>query len=141
LRDVSNPITVFQLRAQGLRTDFPPLRAVDVTPGNLRSAVTSFIGREFEVAEVKEALHQHRLATLTGVGGVGKTRLATEVAAQLADQFPDGVWSFELAAVTDPAAVPDAAGCAPGTWCRRRQSSRRQAIRIGSILDSTHPSG
>ena len=54
------------------------------------------------------AVKAHRLVTLTGVGGVGKTRLATEVAARLADEFPDGVWLFELAAVSDPAAVPDA---------------------------------
>ena len=52
--------------------------------------------------------------TLTGVGGVGKTRLATEVAARLADEFPDGVWVFELAAVTDPAAVPDAVAAVLG---------------------------
>src|SRR4029077_17456744 len=84
------------------------MRALDTSPGNLRRAATSFIGRQSEVAEVIEALHHHRLVTLTGVGGVGKTRLATEVAGQLADEFPDGVWVFELAAVTDPAAVPDA---------------------------------
>jgi class 3 adenylate cyclase len=63
LRDVPNPITVFQLQAQGLRADFPPLRALDTTPGNLRAAVTSFIGRESEVEEVKEALKEHRLVT------------------------------------------------------------------------------
>jgi predicted ATPase len=66
------------------------------------------IGRESLVAEIEAAVKSHRLVTLTGVGGVGKTRLATEVAAHLADEFPDGVWLFELAAVTDPAAVPDA---------------------------------
>ena len=114
LRDVSVPVGVFQVRAPGLRTEFPPLRTLDATPGNLRSAVTSFIGRESEVAEVQAALHQHRLVTLTGVGGVGKTRLATEVAARLADEFPDGVWFFELAAVTDPAAVPDAVAAVLG---------------------------
>src|SRR5271167_475484 len=59
LRDVAAPVGVFQVRASGLRTDFPPLRVVDVTPGNLRSAVTSFIGRESEVDEVKAALHEH----------------------------------------------------------------------------------
>ena len=85
--------------------DFPPLRTLDPTPGNLPPAVTSFIGRDAEVAEVAAALRTHRLVTLTGVGGVGKTRLAVEVAGQLADEFPDGVWLFELAAVTDPAAV------------------------------------
>jgi predicted ATPase len=108
LRDLPTPVGVFQVRAAGLRTEFPALRALDVSPGNLRAATTSFIGRESEVAEVIEALHQHRLVTLTGVGGVGKTRLALEVASQLGDEFPDGVWVFELAAVTDPAAVPDA---------------------------------
>src|SRR5262249_41369348 len=90
---------VFQVQAEGLRTDFPPLRALDVGPGNLRAATTSFIGRESEVAELQAAVKAHRLVTLTGVGGVGKTRLAVEVAAHLADEFPDGVWFFELAAV------------------------------------------
>ncbi|HTX93664.1 MAG TPA: adenylate/guanylate cyclase domain-containing protein [Mycobacterium sp.] len=108
LRDVPTPVGVFQLRAEGLRTEFPPLRALDPTPGNLRPATTSLIGRECEVAEIEAAVRSHRLVTLTGVGGVGKTRLALEVAARLADEFPDGVWIFELATVTDPAAVPDA---------------------------------
>jgi len=108
LRDLPNPVGVFQVRAEGLRTEFPPLRALDVTPGNLRAATTSLIGRETEVAEIQAAVKAHRLVTLTGVGGVGKTRLALEVAARLADEFPDGVWIFELAAVTDPAAIPDA---------------------------------
>ena len=114
LRDVPNPITVFQLRAPGLPIEFPPLRALDTNPGNLRPATNSFIGRESDVAEIAEALHAHRLVTLTGVGGVGKTRLATEVAARLADEYPDGVWVFELAAVTDPAAVPDAVAAVLG---------------------------
>ena len=70
--------------------------------GNLRPAATSFIGREAELATVTAALRAHRFVTLTGVGGVGKTRLALEVAAGLAGEFPDGVWVFELAAVGDP---------------------------------------
>jgi predicted ATPase/class 3 adenylate cyclase len=114
LRDVPTPVQVFQVQAEGLRTDFPPLRALDTSPGNLRRAATSFIGRESEVAEVEAALRAHRLVTLTGVGGVGKTRLATEVAARLADEYPDGVWLFELAAVTDPAVVPDAVAAVLG---------------------------
>ena len=114
LRDLATPIGVFQVRAECLRTDFPPLRALDVSPGNLRAATTSFIGRESEVAEVHAAVKAHRLVTLTGVGGVGKTRLAVEVAGRLADEFPDGVWFFELAAVTDPAAVPDAVAAVLG---------------------------
>src|SRR5436309_1406703 len=91
LRDVPNPLRVFQLHAPGLRTEFPPLRTLDATPGNLRPAANSFIGREAEVADVQVALRAHRLVTLTGVGGVGKTRLALEVAEQLAGEFPDGV--------------------------------------------------
>jgi predicted ATPase len=114
LRDVPNPITVFQLQAPGLRTDFPPLRGVDSNPGNLRRPVTSFIGRESEVVEIEAAVRAHRLVTLTGVGGVGKTRLALEVAGQMGDEFPDGVWFFELAAVTDPGVVPVAVAAVLG---------------------------
>ncbi len=114
LRDLSTPVGVFQVRAPGLQTDFPALRALDTSPGNLRPAATSFIGRDAELAEVQAALREHRVVTLTGVGGVGKTRLAQEVAAGLADEFPDGVWFFELAAVTDPAAVPDAVAAVLG---------------------------
>jgi predicted ATPase len=108
LRDLPTAVGLFQVQAAGLRPEFPPLRTVDVAPGNLRPQTTSFIGRESEVAEIRAALRTHRLVTLTGVGGVGKTRLAREVAASLADEFSDGVWIFELAAVADPAAVPDA---------------------------------
>ncbi|PXW99137.1 ATP-binding protein [Mycolicibacterium moriokaense] len=107
LRDVPMPIGLFQVRAEGLRTEFAPLRALDTTPGNLRPATTSLIGRESEITHIEAAVRSHRLVTLTGVGGVGKTRLALEVAAQLTDEFPDGVWVFELAAATDPATVPD----------------------------------
>lgn len=114
LRDVPMPVGVFQVRAAGLRTEFPPLRALDTSPGNLRPVTTSLIGRESELAEIEAAVKVHRLVTLTGVGGVGKTRLAVEVAGQLADEFPDGVWFFELAAVTDPAAVPDAVAAVLG---------------------------
>jgi len=108
LRDLPTAVGVFQVQAAGLRTGFPPLRTLDPGSGNLRRQSTSFIGRALEVADVGAALRKHQLVTLTGAGGVGKTRLALEVAARLADQFPDGVWVFELAAVTDPASVPDA---------------------------------
>jgi predicted ATPase len=122
LRDVPMPVGVFQVRAGGLREEFPPLRALDTTPGNLRSATTSLIGRESEVAEIEAAVKAHRLVTLTGVGGVGKTRLALDVAARLTDEFPDGVWVFELAAVTDPAAVPDAVAAVLGITQQPRKS-------------------
>jgi predicted ATPase len=114
LRDLPTPVQVFQVRAEGLPEDFPPLRTLDPSPGNLRPHTTSFIGRESELDEVQAAVKAHRLVTLTGVGGVGKTRLALEVASRLIDEFPDGVWFFELAAVTDPAAVPDAVAAVLG---------------------------
>jgi predicted ATPase len=114
LRDVPSSVGVFQVRSAGLRAEFPPLRALDTTPGNLRPAATSLVGRESEVDAIKTAVRSHPLVTLTGAGGVGKTRLALEVAAQLADEFPDGAWLFELAAVTDPASVPDAVAAVLG---------------------------
>ena len=114
LRDLPTAVGVFQVRAPGLQTEFAPLRALDVTPGNLRPQTTSFIGRDSELDEVRAAVKTHRLVTLTGAGGVGKTRLALEVASGLADEFPDGVWLFELAAVADPAAVPDAVAAVLG---------------------------
>ncbi len=132
LRDLPTPVGVFQVRAEGLRTDFPPLRALDASPGNLRPAVTSFIGRESEVAEVQAAVKAHRLMTLTGVGGVGKTRLALEVAARRADEFPDGVWFFDLAAVADPAAVPDAVAAVLGII---QQSGKSVAESVAAALE------
>ena len=114
LRDLPTAVVLFQVRVAGLRTDFPPLRALDASPGNLRPQTTSFIGREAEVAEVQAAVKAHRLVTLTGVGGVGETRLVLEVAERLHDEFRDGVWVFELAAVADPAAVPDAVAAVLG---------------------------
>jgi predicted ATPase len=114
LRDLSNPIGIFQLAAPGLRTEFPPLRTIDSTIGNLRPATSRLIGREDEIEDVASVMRSHRLVTLSGVGGVGKTRLALAVAIVLADEFPDGVWVFELASVADPAAVPDAAAAVLG---------------------------
>jgi predicted ATPase len=108
LRDIARPVDMFQVQAVGLRADFPPLKTVDSTPGNLKSQPTSFVGRELAIAELETAIKANRLVTLTGVGGVGKTRLAMEVAARLKSGFPDGVWMIELAPVGDPAAVPEA---------------------------------
>ena len=132
LRDLPNPITVFQVRAPGLPEEFPPLRTLDPIPGNLRPKTTSFIGRESELTEVVAAVRAHRLVALTGVGGVGKTRLALEVATQLASEFPDGVWVFELAAVTDPAAVPDAVAAVLGIT---QQSGKNVAESVATALE------
>src|SRR3954447_5286955 len=78
LRDLSHPTRLFQVEAAGLRLEFPPVRTLDAVPGNLPVQRTSFVGREVEVKEVMELLRSHRLVTLTGVGGVGKTRLAAQ---------------------------------------------------------------
>jgi len=114
LRDIAKPVELFQLGAPGLRTEFPPLKTLDSTPGNLKSASTSFVGREMLVAELETAVKAKRLVTLTGVGGVGKTRLALEVAARLRPDFSDGVWMIELAPLGDPASVPEAVAAALG---------------------------
>jgi predicted ATPase len=114
LRDITNAVNIFQVRAPGLPTEYPPLRTLDPTPGNLRKPKTSFVGREAELAELATALKAHRLVTLIGVGGVGKTRLALETAGRLADGFTDGVWVIELAPVNDPSAVPEAVAAALG---------------------------
>jgi predicted ATPase/class 3 adenylate cyclase len=114
LRDITKPVAIYQVRAPELPAEFPPLKTLDATQGNLRQPTTSFVGRESELAELATALKEHRLVTLTGVGGVGKTRLALEVAARSTHDYPDGVFVIELAAVGDPAAVPDATAAALG---------------------------
>ena len=114
LRDIAKPVDVFQVHGDGLRTEFPPLKTADPISGNLRPSATTIVGREAEVPEVQTVLKAHRVVTLTGVGGVGKTRLAVEVAARSSTDFPDGVFMIELAAVSDPAAVPDAVAAVLG---------------------------
>lgn len=90
--------------------------------GNLGVQPTSFVGREVEVKEVAELVRQHRLVTLTGVGGVGKTRLAIQVATELASEFDDGVWLVELGPVGDPRSVPDAVATALGVIVQAHMS-------------------
>jgi len=106
LRDLGQPEQVFQLVAPGMPDHFPPLLSLDALPNNLPLQVTSFIGREKELAEVKALLDRSRLVTLTGTGGTGKTRLALQAAAELLDRYPDGVWFLDLAPLSDPASLP-----------------------------------
>jgi len=108
LRDLAEPIAVFQLAAPGLERDFPALRSLAAFPSNLPAQLSSFVGREGDVAELAQVLREKRLVTLTGVGGVGKTRLALQVAAEVLPRFRDGAWLCELAVVRDPAGVVDA---------------------------------
>jgi predicted ATPase/class 3 adenylate cyclase/DNA-binding CsgD family transcriptional regulator len=108
LRGLRSRMSVYQVLADGLRADFPVLRSVDALSGNLPRQLSSVVGRDELLAEVTEIVREHRLVTLTGVGGVGKTRLAVEVGAEVAGEFPDGVWLIELASIADPDAVPAA---------------------------------
>jgi predicted ATPase len=101
LRDLSRPERIFQLEAPGLPSEFPPVQSLDTFAGNLPAQVTSFVGRARELAAVAEALDHARLVAITGVGGVGKTRLALQVAAELLPRYGDGAWFCELAAAED----------------------------------------
>ncbi len=105
LKDLARPERVYQLTAADLLDDFPPLRSLDYLPNNLPQTLTSFVGRSKTVAEIKALLGEHRLVTLAGTGGAGKTRCAIQVAAELLDRFFDGTWVVELAPISDPALV------------------------------------
>ncbi len=110
LRDLSGSQRVVQV-GSGV---FPPLRSIDMFPTNLPVMWTELIGRDSDIAELSDLLDRHRLVTLTGTGGVGKTRLALAVAADAGPRFPDGCWLVELAAVADPAEVARAVALAVG---------------------------
>jgi predicted ATPase/class 3 adenylate cyclase/DNA-binding NarL/FixJ family response regulator len=114
LRGLGRRMTLHQVVADGLPSEFPPLRSLGSFAGNLPQQLSSFIGRDQLLADVAELLRANRLVTLSGVGGVGKTRLALEVGAEMADEFPDGVWLVELAPVGDPSSVPAAIATALG---------------------------
>jgi class 3 adenylate cyclase len=104
LKDLFRPERVYQLLAPELPSEFPPLRTLDTYRNNLPLQPTPLIGREKEVSEVCERLShpEVRLLTLTGAGGTGKTRLALQAAAELTQEFDDGVFFVSLAAIRDP---------------------------------------
>ncbi len=110
LRDLPRPERVAQLCHPDLVNDFPPLRISSaVVSTRLPLELSSFVGRDAELNQVRELLADNRLVTLTGAGGVGKTRLAVQVSAQIASefsQFPQGIWYVDLAPITDPELVP-----------------------------------
>ncbi len=115
LRGVARPERVVQLCHPDLRNDFPPLRTAKSVAGhNLPSQFTSFVGRDPQLVEVGTLLTENRLVTLTGAGGAGKTRLAVEVANQVAGDYVEGVWYADLAPISDPAVVPVAVARALG---------------------------
>jgi predicted ATPase/class 3 adenylate cyclase len=114
LKDLLRPEHLYQLNISGLPSTFPPLKTLDTFPNNLPVQLTSFIGRENEIAEVKQELNAHRLVTLTGSGGAGKTRLSLQVGAGCVERFTNGVWFVELAALTDPTLIISAVMSAIG---------------------------
>lgn len=99
LKDLARPEQVYQLTHSALRQEFPTLRSLSNQPNNLPLQLTSFVGREAEIDGVKSQFESFRLVTLSGSGGSGKTRLSLQIAAELLEAFPDGVWLVELAAV------------------------------------------
>jgi len=105
LKDLTESEQIWQLTIAGLPAEFPPLKSLDTLPNNLPMQVTSFRGREHDLDEVKKVLAEHRLLSLVGAGGIGKTRLAMQVGADVLEQFPDGVWIADLASITDPELV------------------------------------
>lgn len=100
LKDMRRPEQICQLVIRGLPSDFAPLESLDALPNNLPVQLTSFIGREREIGRIKDMLNSRRLVTLTGPGGAGKTRLSLQIAGELVEEFPHGVWFVELAPVT-----------------------------------------
>ena len=114
LKDLERPERVYQLIHPELADDFPPLRSLDDVPNNLPQYLTGFVGREREMGEVRTLLSGTRLLTLTGTGGMGKTRLSQQIAADILEEYPDGVWRVELAPLTSGTQVPQAVAQALG---------------------------
>jgi predicted ATPase/class 3 adenylate cyclase len=135
LKDLAAPEHIRQIAHPNLVQVFPPLRSLDYLPTNLPRQTTSFIGRTAEMEAIRSLLETSALVTLTGAGGTGKTRLAIQVGAELLDQFPDGVWLVELAPISDPALLPQAAALVLG----EREESGRPVMEslIDQIKDRT----
>lgn len=131
LRDLRHAEPIYQLVHPAFHGDFPPLRSVSQVRHNLPAPLTSFIGRQRDLAEVKQTLERTRLLTLTGTGGCGKTRLALHVAGDVLERYPDGVWFVDLASLTDPASVPMAVA---GVLAVREQPGEPQAQTLIDVM-------
>ena len=142
LRDLDNPERVYQLLHPDLLQDFPPLRSLDTTPNNLPEQLTSFIGRGDDLARVRQHLESARLITLLGPGGIGKTRLALQVAGEVLDAHPDGAWFVALESITEGALVPQVVAQAMairqdgGTSLLQALTEHVKARRLLLVLDN-----
>ena len=150
VRDLPRPERVVQLCHPDIRNEFPPLRTAKTSRShNLPAQLTTFVGRIGQLDEVRRLVLGNRLMTLTGAGGAGKTRLSVEVATQVSDEFPDGVWWVDLAAIADPLVVsltiartlglPDQAGRTPLETVQRFIGDRRVLLLLDNcehLLDS-----
>ena len=138
LKDLTEPERVSQVVAPDLASDFPPLASLDARPHNLPTHPTALLGRERELAEVRELFEDGaRLVTLTGPGGTGKTRLGLQVAADLLDDFEHGVFLVELAPISDPALVPSTIAQALGVrdvGSRPIVDALKEYLRARSVL-------
>jgi predicted ATPase/class 3 adenylate cyclase/DNA-binding CsgD family transcriptional regulator len=131
LRDLPRPERVVQLCNPDIPNEFPPLRTMkSVAERNLPTQLTSFVGRDLEMADVQTMLTENRLVTLTGAGGAGKTRLALEVAGAIAGDFRDGVYYVDLAPITHPDLVPVTAARALGLPDQPGRSSTESLVRF-----------
>jgi predicted ATPase/class 3 adenylate cyclase len=114
LKDLGEPEQVFMLVHPNLRDEFPPLKSLDLHPNNLPMQLSSFVGRDREMEELSELIRDHRLVTLTGPGGIGKTRLALQVAARLIGDGVEGAFFVDLAPERDPEQIAQAVAHALG---------------------------
>jgi class 3 adenylate cyclase len=128
LRDLAEPEVIYQLTHPDLPADFPALNTLSERTSNLPLQVSSFIGRARELEQIAAALGQARVVTLTGPGGVGKTRLALQAAGQVLPRFGDGAWLCELAPVRDPAGVDDAVAAVFSLAAQAGQSTREALV-------------
>jgi len=131
LKDLIQPIRLFQILNDGLRIEFPPVKTIDARPNNIPIQLTSFIGREKEMKEIKDLLAGTRLLTLLGPGGTGKTRLSLQTGADLIDNFENGVWFVEIASLQDPQLLPQTIAQTLGL---KEQSGKKTEDAIADFL-------
>jgi predicted ATPase/class 3 adenylate cyclase len=135
LKDLARPEHLYQVSIEGLAADFPPLRSLDAVPNNLPTQLTSFVGREREVADATGLLEGSRLLTLTGPGGTGKTRLSLQLAAAVADGFRDGAFFVALAPIREPALVASTIAQVLGV---QEATARRPVDALADYLRDRH---